>query len=66
MNVEITPTHPVADGMHSAIVRATNPQTETQASQTTGSADACCGVNDRTLWVNPFGDVGQTLWVPEP
>ncbi|MFD5076124.1 arsenite methyltransferase [Streptomyces sp. NPDC058371] len=43
VNVEITPTHPVADGMHSAIVRATKPRTGTQSSQATGSADACCG-----------------------
>ena len=34
-DVEITPTHRVADGMHSAIVRATKPAT----------ADACCGVS---------------------
>src|SRR5204862_6360185 len=34
-DVEITPTHPVADGMHSAIVRATKP----------AAADACCGVS---------------------
>jgi hypothetical protein len=45
VNVEITPTHPVADGMHSAIIRATKPQTETQASQTSRWADACCGAN---------------------
>ncbi|MEU8431558.1 arsenite methyltransferase [Streptomyces sp. NPDC029216] len=32
--VEITPTHPVADGMHSAIVRAVKPH----------AAAACCGV----------------------
>ncbi|MFI7407240.1 arsenite methyltransferase [Streptomyces sp. NPDC049627] len=33
-DVEITPTHSVADGMHSAIVRATKP-----------AADVCCGVS---------------------
>ncbi|MEU0433225.1 arsenite methyltransferase [Streptomyces sp. NPDC006290] len=44
VNVEITPTHPVADGMHSAIVRATKPRTEARTSPATGSADACCGV----------------------
>ncbi|MGW1545000.1 arsenite methyltransferase [Streptomyces sp. NPDC002309] len=44
-DVEITPTHPVADGMHSAIVRATKSlATETQT-EVTESADACCGVN---------------------
>ncbi|MEU6665262.1 methyltransferase domain-containing protein [Streptomyces sp. NPDC046727] len=32
-DIEIAPTHPVADGMHSAIVRAVKPST-----------DACCGV----------------------
>ncbi|WP_141203628.1 arsenite methyltransferase [Streptomyces griseorubiginosus] len=41
--IEITPTHPVADGMHSAIVRATKPTTapEPDASATDNS---CCGV----------------------
>ncbi|MCX5387745.1 arsenite methyltransferase [Streptomyces sp. NBC_00083] len=34
VDVVITPTHAVADGMHSAIVRATKPAAE----------DACCGV----------------------
>ncbi|MGW7255595.1 arsenite methyltransferase [Streptomyces sp. NPDC054834] len=43
-DVEITPTHGVADGMHSAIVRATKP-TAVAATEATDSADACCGVN---------------------
>ncbi|MFJ2404913.1 arsenite methyltransferase [Streptomyces xanthochromogenes] len=36
--IEITATHGVADGMHSAIVRATKPAT------TATGADSCCGV----------------------
>ncbi|MEV6048769.1 arsenite methyltransferase [Streptomyces xanthochromogenes] len=36
--IEITATHGVADGMHSAIVRATKPAT------TAARADSCCGV----------------------
>ncbi|MFF4117438.1 arsenite methyltransferase [Streptomyces sp. NPDC001714] len=44
-DVEITPTHAVADGLHSAIVRAAKPPaTETQT-EMTEPADACCGVN---------------------
>jgi arsenite methyltransferase len=43
--IEITPTHPVADGMHSAIVRATKPTAAEAPAQATTSADACCGVN---------------------
>lgn len=50
--IEITPTHAVADGMHSAIVRAVKPTGQVAASTSTstatatstaGSADACCG-----------------------
>lgn len=44
-DVEITPTHPVADGMHSAIVRATKPLTAENARPTSESSDACCGVD---------------------
>ena len=44
-DVEITPTHPVADGMHSAIVRAVKPVAADTRSGVTESADACCGVN---------------------
>ncbi|MFF4364299.1 arsenite methyltransferase [Streptomyces sp. NPDC001604] len=43
--VEITPTHPVADGMHSAIVRAIKPQTVTSSSASGQAEGACCGVN---------------------
>lgn len=42
-DVEITPTHSVADGMHSAIVRATKPATA-EAAAAAKPADSCCGV----------------------
>ncbi|MFE2487297.1 arsenite methyltransferase [Streptomyces mirabilis] len=42
-NIELSPTHAVADGMHSAIVRATEPTTNKKAEASTGS-DSCCGV----------------------
>jgi SAM-dependent methyltransferase len=37
-DIEITPTHAVADGMHSAVVRAAKP------TDVTDRADSCCGV----------------------
>ncbi|MCF1596883.1 arsenite methyltransferase [Streptomyces muensis] len=43
--VEITPTHAVADGMHSAIVRAIKPQTVTSSSASGQAESACCGVS---------------------
>ncbi|MFF2217028.1 arsenite methyltransferase [Streptomyces antibioticus] len=45
-DVEITPTHAVADGMHSAIIRAAKPTTATGTDTLTTPAadDACCGV----------------------
>ncbi|MET7704180.1 arsenite methyltransferase [Streptomyces sp. NPDC005485] len=45
-DVEIIPTHAVADGMHSAIIRAAKPLTSTDAPlEAAQSADECCGVN---------------------
>jgi SAM-dependent methyltransferase len=44
-DIEITPTHPVADRMHSAIVRATKPSNAGEPATTAQSTDACCGVN---------------------
>ncbi|WP_172387010.1 arsenite methyltransferase [Streptomyces sp. MNP-20] len=41
--IELSPTHAVADGMHSAIVRATKPTINNRAEASTGS-DSCCGV----------------------
>ncbi|MEV6766146.1 arsenite methyltransferase [Streptomyces sp. NPDC051105] len=45
-DIEITPTHSVADGMHSAIIRAAKPTTSTVPdTAATSSADgSCCGV----------------------
>ncbi|PWK89501.1 hypothetical protein C8D88_102775 [Lentzea atacamensis] len=47
-DIEVTPTHEVGDGMHSAIVRATKPA-DAAAPQNLPIADqndgACCGVN---------------------
>ncbi|MFE4575141.1 arsenite methyltransferase [Streptomyces chartreusis] len=43
--VEITPTHPVADGMHSALVRAVKPSAVAdEPGDSVAAADACCGV----------------------
>ncbi|WP_327682113.1 arsenite methyltransferase [Streptomyces sp. NBC_00467] len=44
-DVEIIATHSVADGMHSAIVRATKPLTTDAFPEAAEPADACCGVN---------------------
>ncbi|MCD9879110.1 arsenite methyltransferase [Streptomyces guryensis] len=44
-DVEFTPTHSVADGMHSAIVRATKPAASDTTSQASSSDSACCTVN---------------------
>ncbi|WP_327594150.1 arsenite methyltransferase [Streptomyces chartreusis] len=42
--VEITPTHPVADGMHSANVRAVKPSSSEEQTDSNVATDACCGV----------------------
>ncbi|MGW2998691.1 arsenite methyltransferase [Streptomyces sp. NPDC001155] len=42
-DIVITPTHQVADGMHSAIVRATKPTTAA-GPDTSATDDSCCGV----------------------
>ncbi|QJS99275.1 arsenite methyltransferase [Streptomyces asoensis] len=44
-HVEITPTHSVSDGMHSAIVRATKPVAAEVPTEAAESTDACCGVD---------------------
>ncbi|RSN13701.1 arsenite S-adenosylmethyltransferase [Streptomyces sp. WAC 01325] len=43
-DVEITPTHPVADGMHSALVRAVKPSVDDAPGDSAAATDACCGV----------------------
>ncbi|MGW1255681.1 arsenite methyltransferase [Streptomyces sp. NPDC002513] len=44
-DIEITPTHPVADGMHSAIVRATKPMAADTPTKAAEPADACRSVD---------------------
>ncbi|MEU1849206.1 arsenite methyltransferase [Streptomyces sp. NPDC019990] len=44
MQVEITPTHPVADGMHSALVRAVKPTPQKEAGGSSAATE-CCGVS---------------------
>ncbi|MFD9396601.1 arsenite methyltransferase [Streptomyces sp. NPDC060000] len=44
-DVEIRPTHTVADGMHSAIVHATKPALSEPDTRAATPTDACCGVN---------------------
>ncbi|MFF8961769.1 arsenite methyltransferase [Streptomyces globisporus] len=50
-NIELTPTHAVADGMHSAMVRATKPtkvtDTAAQLPAQTASSGSCCGGSGR-------------------
>jgi SAM-dependent methyltransferase len=61
-NVEITPTHAVADGMHSAIVRAAKPPTTREATETAGvPADACCGVNSCCTPAETSTDPARTV-----
>lgn len=44
--IEITPTHPVADGMHSAIIRAVKPSHADEAATVQAASDEpCCGVS---------------------
>ncbi|MET7451354.1 arsenite methyltransferase [Streptomyces sp. NPDC005574] len=45
-DVEIAPTHLVADGMHSAMVRATKPPAAETTRPGEELTDACCGVAD--------------------
>ena len=46
-DIQITATHPVADGMHSAIIRATKPHDAPEPAGAGNSqpASTCCGVN---------------------
>ncbi|MGW7243401.1 arsenite methyltransferase [Streptomyces sp. NPDC054804] len=44
-DVEITPTHLVADGMHSAIVRAVKPSGVVEESGSAPETGTCCGVS---------------------
>jgi len=45
-DITITPTHPVADGMHSGIVRATKPAASgAHSPRALAATGSCCGVN---------------------
>jgi hypothetical protein len=44
-HIEITPTHQVAEGMHSAIIQAIKPTTHTDTPATTQAPDSCCGIH---------------------
>ncbi|MFJ3307640.1 arsenite methyltransferase [Streptomyces sp. NPDC086549] len=44
-DIEVNPTHSVADGLHSAIVRATKPADATETAGTAATEGACCGVS---------------------
>ncbi|MCC9705364.1 arsenite methyltransferase [Streptomyces sp. MNU76] len=60
-DVEITPTHPVADGMHSAIVRATKPVTAESGRPAAESSAACCGVEACCTPAETAVDPGLTV-----
>jgi SAM-dependent methyltransferase len=55
-DITVTPTHPVADGMHSAVVRARKPVTATDDSICCG-VDACCTAHEQA--VEPDTTVGE-------
>ncbi|WP_406437517.1 arsenite methyltransferase [Streptomyces sp. NBC_01613] len=62
-DIEITPTHAVADGMHSAIVRAGKPATATVPDTAAGAAtdSSCCGVNDCCTSAEQAADPSVTV-----
>ncbi|MFF5187513.1 arsenite methyltransferase [Streptomyces sp. NPDC000345] len=59
--IEITPTHPVAAGMHSAIVRATKPETTDTPARAAEPAQACCGVDACCTPDETSADPGLTV-----
>lgn len=60
-DIEITPAHQVADGMYSAIIRATKPTTAGTASGTAASTDACCGVTSCCTTAEQAQDPSTTV-----
>jgi arsenite methyltransferase len=48
-DIDITPTHQVADGMHSAIIRATKPTRPADQLPATGPTTACCTPNEQSV-----------------
>ncbi|MFK0236579.1 arsenite methyltransferase [Streptomyces vinaceus] len=57
-HIEITPTHAVADGMQSAIVRAVKPAAPVEAAP---AADTCCGVNACCTSAEEAADADMTV-----
>ncbi|MFF7048473.1 arsenite methyltransferase [Streptomyces griseorubiginosus] len=61
-DIEISPTHPVADGMHSAIVRATKPlSVSAQSAVPAETAEECCGVTSCCTSTEQSADPAVTL-----
>ncbi|MGW2112934.1 arsenite methyltransferase [Streptomyces sp. NPDC001948] len=59
-HIELSPTHAVADGMHSAIIRATKPTTSDEAGASM-SSDSCCGVTACCTPVEQADDPHNTV-----
>ncbi|MFF9406226.1 arsenite methyltransferase [Streptomyces anandii] len=59
--IEIVPTHPVADGMHSAIIRATKPAAADAIAGAGETADTCCGVNACCTPTESAADPSRTV-----
>jgi ubiquinone/menaquinone biosynthesis C-methylase UbiE len=60
-DIEIAPTHQVADGMHSAIVRAVKPVEAKDAAAPTASGEACCGVSTCSAPTETSADPALTV-----
>ncbi|MFJ9634555.1 arsenite methyltransferase [Streptomyces sp. NPDC101175] len=60
-DIAVIATHPVAEGMHSAIVRATKPMTAEKARPNAESSDACCGVDACCTPAETSGDPARTV-----
>ncbi|MFK0282316.1 arsenite methyltransferase [Streptomyces sp. NPDC090499] len=58
--VEITPTHPVADGLHSAVVRAVKPSGAAEESGSATTAGSCRGVSACCTSDEQAGDPSTT------
>ncbi|GHD84769.1 arsenite methyltransferase [Streptomyces naganishii] len=60
-DVEIVPAHPVADGMHSAVVRATKPPVADAGADAGDTAATCCGVNACCTSAESAADPSRTV-----
>ncbi len=59
-HIELRPTHAVADGMHSAIVRATKPITNDETGSS-AAGDSCCGVTACCTTAEQADDPNSTV-----